>query len=250
MKILPINSNQNNANFKGTVDKSVVRYLNEVRYDALDKPLDFFCNSSGKISTTIEYGKVKTMIEGIISKLNDFMSKTHSKTKILINGQLLTRDICFENTELNSTVPGTNFWSLGTEKEYGTVNDKGIIFLKDPNLKVFKKNGSHTFNELEQFDKYIAELTAMFAPEDIDGALFDKKVKEVVEKAEETAPKNRFENRLAFNHLDRLASKFHREPIYTEQFKIIQSLAIKLQEENAKNPVEQSKEELKNLKIK
>ena len=87
-------------------------------------------------------------------------------------------------------------------------------------------------------------------PKEIDGALFDKKVKEVVEKAEETAPKNRFENRLAFNHLDRLASKFHREPIYTEQFKIIQSLAIKLQEENAKNPVEQSKEELKNLKIK
>lgn len=250
MKILPINSNQNKANFKGTVDKSVVKYLDEVRHDALNKSLSFFRDSNGKIPTSIEYGEVKRIIEGIMSKLNDFMSKTHSKTKILINGQLLTRDICFENTELNSTVPGTNFWSLGTEKEYGTVNDKGIIFLKDPNLKVFKKNGSHTFNELERFDKYIAELTAMFAPEDIDGALFDKKVKEVVKKAEDTAPKNRFENRLAFNHLDRLASKFHREPIYTEQFKIIQSLAIKLQEEKANLSIEQSKEELKNLKIK
>ena len=202
MKILPINSNQNKTNFKGTVDKSVVRYLNEVRYNALNRPEAFF----GKIEKRIAaetYAEVKTMIEGIMSKLNDFMSKTHSKTKILINGQLLTRDICFENTELNSTVPGTNFWSLGTEKEYGTVNDKGIIFLKDPNLKVFKKNGSHTFNELERFDKYIAELTAMFAPEDIDGALFDKKVKEVVEKAEETAPRNRLNNRKAFNNLDK-----------------------------------------------
>ena len=249
MKILPINNNQNNTNFKGTVDKSVVRYLDEVRYNALNRPEAFF----GKIEKRIAaetYAEVKTMIEGIMSKLNDFMSKTHSKTKILINGQLLTRDICFENTELNSTVPGTNFWSRGTEKEYGTVNDKGIIFLKDPNLKVFKKNGSHTFNELERFDKYIAELTAMFAPEEIDGALFDKKVAEVVKKAEETAPKNRFENRLAFNHLDRLAPKFHRKPIYTEQFHIIQALAYKMQEERVNNPIEQSKEELKNLKIK
>ena len=80
--------------------------------------------------------------------------------------------------------------------------------------------------------------------------MFDKKVAEVVKKAEETAPKNRFENRLAFNHLDRLAPKFHRQPIYTEQFHIIQALAYKMQEERANNPIEQSKEELKNLKIK
>lgn len=229
MKILPINSNQNNANFKGTVDKSVVNYLDEMRFDALNKSLSFFCDSNGKIPTTIEYGEVKRIIEGIMSKLNDFMKKTHSKTKILINHHLITRDIRFENTELNSTVLGANSCSLGTE-EYGTANDKGTIFLKDPNLKVFEKNGSHTFKELERFDKYIAELTTKFAPEDIDGALFDKKVKEIVEKAEETAPKNRFENRKAFNNLDKLAPKFGREPIYTEQFHIIQALAFKLQQ--------------------
>ena len=246
MKILSINNNQNKTNFKGAVDKSVVRYLDEVKYDAVNKPDSFF---RGTKITAETYTEIKSMIESIISKLKDFMSKTHSKTKILINGQLLTRDICFENTELNSTVLGTNFWSLGTEKEYGTVNDKGIIFLKDPNLKVFKKNGSHTFNELERFDKYVAELTAMFTPEDIDGALFDKKVTEVVKHAEETAPKNRLENRRSFNNLDKLAQKFHRTPIYTEQFNIIQALAYKMQEEKAKNPVELSKEELRNLKI-
>ena len=63
MKILPINSNQNNANFKGTVSKSVYKYLNEARYDALNKPLSFFRDSNGKISTTMEYGEVKTLIE-------------------------------------------------------------------------------------------------------------------------------------------------------------------------------------------
>ena len=52
------------------------------------------------------------------------------------------------------------------------------------------------------------------------------------------------------NKLDKLAPKFGREPIYTEQFHIIQALAYKMQEERANNPVEQSKEELKNLKIK
>ena len=251
MKILPINNKfQNNINFNGTVDKSVVNYLGEMKFDALNKSLSFFCDSNCKIPTTIEYGKVKTMIESIMSKLNDFMKKTHSKTKILLNGHLLTRDIHFENTELNSTISGTNFWALGTEEEYGTVNDKGIIFLKDPNLKVLNKNDSHTFKELERFDQYIAELTTMITPEEIDGALFDKKVAEVVKKAEETAPKNRLENRKAFNNLDRLAPKFSREPIYTEQFHIIQALAYKMQEEKAKDPVEQSKDELKNLKIK
>ena len=52
------------------------------------------------------------------------------------------------------------------------------------------------------------------------------------------------------NFIDKLAQKFHRTPIYTEQFHIIQALAYKMQEERAKNPIEQSKEELKNLKIK
>ena len=249
MKILPISNNyKNNTNFKGTVDKSVVRYLDEIRYDAVNKPDSFF---RGTKITAETYPKIKSMIESITSKLNDFMAKTHSKTKISLNDVFYDqRDIYFENTELNSRILGARFWLARTEKEYGTVNDKGVIFLSDPKLKRFNKNSSHTLEELVRFNKYTTELTEMLVPEDIDSALFDKKVTEVVKQAEETAPKNRFENRKAFNHLDRLAPKFHREPIYTEQFHIIQALAYKMQEENAKNPIEQNKEELKNLKIK
>ena len=250
MKVLPINNNyQNNTNFKGTVSKSVVKYLNEVRFDALNKPKSFFGDLSEKI-TTETYTETKNMIEGIMSKLNDFMAKTHPKTKISIFDFAPNRSIRFENSDLNTFVQGAHFWLIGSEEEYGTVNDKGTIFLKDPKLKSFERASSHTFEELARFDEYTTELTEKINPKAIDGAIFDSKAIEVVKKAEETAPKNRFENRLAFNHLDRLASKFHREPIYTEQFKIIQSLAIKLQEESAKSPIEQSKEELKSLKIK
>lgn len=248
MKVLPINNNQSHANFKGSVDKSVVRYLDEVRYDAVNKPDSFF---RGTKITAETYTEIKSMIEGITSKLNDFMAKTHSKTKISLNDIFYDqRDIYFENTELDSKNLGARFWLARTEKEYGTVNDKGVIFLSDPKLKRFNKNSSHTLEELVRFNKYTTELTTMFTPEDIDGALFDSKAIDVVKKAEETAPKNRFKNRRAFNKLDELASKFGRKPIYAEQFRIIQSLAVKMQEEKAGNPIEQSKEELKNLKIK
>lgn len=250
MKILPINNNyKNNTNFQGTVDKSVIRYLNQVKYSALNRPESFFGKIEKRI-TAETYTEVKTMIEEILSKLKEFMARTHPKTKISLNDFISNRDVKFENSELNSFVLGAQFWLVGTEEEYGTVNDKGTIFLKDPKLKPFENTGCHTFEELVRFNKYTDELTEKINPKAIDGAIFDSKAIEVVKKAEETAPKNRFENRKAFNNLDKLAPKFGREPIYTEQFRIIQSLAIKMQEEKAKDPVEQSKEELKDLKIK
>ena len=247
MKILPIINNQNNANFRGTVDKSIVGYLNEVRYDALNKTNSFF--ESKKVSMA-DFEKVKPLIEGIMSKLNEFMAKTHPKTKISLFDFAHNRSIRFGNSDLKSFVHGAQFWLNGTEEEYGTVNDKGTVFLKDPKINAFDRNNSHTFKELVRFDEYTTELTEKINPKAIDGAIFDSKAIDVVKQAEETAPKNRLENRKAFNNLDKLAPKFHRQPIYTEQFHIIQALAYKMQEERAKDPVEQSKEELKNLKIK
>lgn len=232
MKVLPINNNyQNNTSFKGTVSKSVYRYLNETRYDALNKPLSFFRDSNEKISASMEYGEVKTLIEGIMSKLNDFMAKTHKNTNLFLSEILDKRHIRIVNTELETCIMGGFDWPKDS------INNDEILSTA-PKLKGVSDSCSHTYSELKAFDEFTTHLVEKINPEEIDGALFDKKVIEVVKKAEETAPKNRFENRLAFNHLDRLASKFHREPIYTEQFKIIQSLAIKLQEERAKNPVE------------
>ena len=82
MKVNPINISyqNNNTNFKGTVDKSVYRYLSEVRYDALNRPSSFFLDLTGKKITAESYNKVKVLIENIISKLNSFMDKTHPKT--------------------------------------------------------------------------------------------------------------------------------------------------------------------------
>ena len=104
---------------------------------------------------------------------------------------------------------------------------------------------------IRQLAEYEDMLDKVVATEELlNEWIFEKKVAEVVKRAEETAPKNRFENRMAFSELDKLAPKFGREPIYTEQFHIIQVLAYKMQEESAKNPIEQSKEELKILLMK
>ena len=118
MKINSIsNCYQNNANFKGTVDKSVVRYLDEIRYDALNKTNSFF---ESKKVLTADFEKVKPLIEGIMSKLNEFMAKTHPKTKISLFDFAHNRSIRFENSDLKSFVHGAQFWLNGTEKEYGT----------------------------------------------------------------------------------------------------------------------------------
>ena len=243
MKILPINSNQNNTNFNGTVSKSVYKYLNEARYDALNKPLSFFRDSNGKISTTMEYGEVKTLIEGIMTKLNNFMAKTHKNTYLFLSEMSDKRHIRITNPELETCIMGGFDWPKDS------INNDEILSTA-PKLKGVFDSCSHTYSEVKSFDEFTTHLVEKINPEEIDGALFDKKVAEVVKKAEETAPKKRFENRLSFSQLDRLAPKFHREPIYMEQFRIIQSLALKMQEEKLKDPIEQSKEELKNLKIK
>ena len=106
MKINSIsNCYQNKTNFKGTVDKSIVGYLNEVRYNALNRPESFFGKIEKRI-TAETYTEVKTMIEGILSKLDDFMSKTHSKTNFFLSEFLENRNIRIENKDLDTCIMG------------------------------------------------------------------------------------------------------------------------------------------------
>ena len=89
--------------------------------------------------------------------------------------------------------------------------------------------------ELISFDKYVTELTERFKPSEIDSAIFDSKAAKVIDDAKSTVPKLRFENRIKFNLLDKLSAEFNRKPVYIEQFKKMQNLAIKKQEEIAKS---------------
>ena len=110
MKVSSINNNYQNTNFNGTVSKSVYKYLNEARYDALNKPLSFFRDSNGKISTTMEYGEVKTLIEGIMTKLNNFMAKTHKNTYLFLSEMSDKRHIRITNPELETCIMGGFDW--------------------------------------------------------------------------------------------------------------------------------------------
>ena len=245
MRVNPINSSyQDNTNFNGTVDKSVYRYLNEVRYDALNKPSSFFLDSTGKKITAESYDKVKVLIENIMSKLNSFMEKTHPKTNLFLTEMANERNIRIENKALDTCIMSGYDWPKDSIKDDSVIRYAPKFPARLDGIRC------HSFSDLQALNGFVEELDKKIDPKEIDSALFEKKVAEVVKNAEETAPKNRFENRMAFSNLDKLAPKFHKEPVYMERFGIIQSLATKLKEGKANISLEQSKEDLKNLKIK
>ena len=222
-------------NFKGSVDSSVTRYLNKVRQDALVNPTDFFKDSAGGEITAKSYDYVKTLIEGIMSKLNTFMSMTHSKTTISLSEFVKVKDIIFTNSKLDMFTYGGYRWLTGNESRYGTIDEEGRIYISHPELRGKFNEKPHSIMELISFDKYVTELTERFKPSEIDSAIFDSKAAKVIDDAKSTAPKLRFENRINFNLLDKLSAEFNRKPVYIEQFKKMQYLAIKKQEEIAKS---------------
>ena len=77
MQISPINSNyqNNNTNFKGTVDKSVVRYLNEFKKDAVS--ITNWWTSGEKEKLALKY-------PAILNSLKEFMAKLHPDTKLAV----------------------------------------------------------------------------------------------------------------------------------------------------------------------
>ena len=83
MQISPINSNyqNNNTNFKGTVDKSVVRYLNEFKRDAVSKTHEW---------TRGEKEKLALKYPAILNSLKEFMAKLHPDTKLAVEEVTVT----------------------------------------------------------------------------------------------------------------------------------------------------------------
>ena len=77
MKINPINNNyqNNNTNFKGTIDKSVVSYLKEFQRDAVSKT--HWWTSGEKEKLALKYS-------AIVNSLKEFMAKLHPDTKLAV----------------------------------------------------------------------------------------------------------------------------------------------------------------------
>ncbi len=83
MKVNPINNNyqNNNTNFKGTVDRSVVRYLKEFQREAVSKTHGW---------TSGEKEKLALKYPAILNSLKEFMAKLHPDTKLAVEEVTVT----------------------------------------------------------------------------------------------------------------------------------------------------------------
>ena len=150
MQINPINSNyQNNTNFKGTVDKSVVRYLKEFRTDALKKRNGFYAWSNEDIKMLYEKLPV------ILNKLNEFMKYFSPDVKLIAEKQCSYRHLTLKNTQLDTKFTPTLF---DKEKTFCNIMDQ-----KD-------RHDVREFNNVEEWvEKFIQQK-----PQELEKNIFIK----------------------------------------------------------------------------
>ena len=177
MQISPINSNyqNNNTNFKGTVDKSVVRYLNEFQRDAVSKTHGW---------TSGEKEKLASKYPAILNSLKEFMAKLHPDTKLAVEevtvstsfketirvsnpdiydkfrtinytGKGINRYLVLHNTKLNSSTQVYNIPPM-TRDIFGRYNCKEW----------------HTYYEIERVADFVERFVKR-DPKELDKKVFD-----------------------------------------------------------------------------
>lgn len=253
------NSYSYNQNFKGSIDKSLINYLKEVRADIVrTKGADSFSKYSEPQNRIVV--EAKEIIERVLEKLHAFMEKTHPDTKLILGKAFPndTRKLIFVNTKLDSKIKGFKTDRLG----YGQVNIEGIGIkspkiedrsLPDDELKALLgfKN-PHKIESLRELEKWTNSLLMFFKPEVIDRAIFDKMIYKMSQKARSTSLIGRFITKLNASKANKLAEEFGREPVYGENFNRITQAEIGRRKilDDVYNKISKSVEELKNLKIK
>ena len=120
-------------NFKGSIDPSVYNYLKEVMSYALKNPKDFLLKEE-VISS--DYIQIKLIFENILTKLKNFISKTHPDTKLVLRSNEKFQDLLFPvfvNSKLDTSLDGYRYKNF-MKKDYGKISDISIN-LEAPELK-------------------------------------------------------------------------------------------------------------------
>ena len=165
MQISPINSNyqNNNTNFKGTVDKSVVKYLKEFRTDALKKRNGFYVWSNEDIKMLSEKLPV------ILNKLNEFMKYFSPDVKLIAEKQCSYRHLTLKNTQLDTKFTPTLFDDVKT-----------FWARKDHNLDEKQRHRVEEFNKVEEWvEKFIQQK-----PQELEENIFQKFKQKALDDAE------------------------------------------------------------------
>lgn len=231
-------------NFKGSIDPSVYNYLREVKSYALKNPNDFLLKE--KVISS-DYIQIKLIFENILTKLKNFISNTHPDTKLVLRSNEKFQDLLFPvfvNSKLDTSLDGYRYKNF-MKKDYGKISDLSIN-LEAPELK---SNNIHSIDELKRFNFWTNELTNNTKSNQIDEALFKKRVNFLVDKASkdksiESSTMNEFIK------LDEIASEFNNYPIYKSKYKEIRAnIFSKEAEAKTKISTEMSKKELEDFEI-
>ena len=161
MQISPINSNyqNNNTNFKGIVDKSVVRYLKEFQTDAI---------KSKKIWNNLDKDALAQKLPKILNELKEFMAKLHSDTKLVV----VTRDSHRDFKLVNS--------KLGSENLLRFKNMLNVFFAReDHNYGKRQWHDNEELNAIEEWSKIFQSQN----PKDLDNQIFNKFLDNIAEDA-------------------------------------------------------------------
>ncbi len=162
MQISPINSNyqNNNTNFKGTVDKSVVKYLKEFQKDAIRR--------KGACEwETADIKHLTTKLPVILQQLKDFMAKLHPDTKLTVKKSHSWRNWILDNTKLktstlaNHEYAGAFIHSFNARKSHDNIDKQW-----------------HDIREFKKVEEYV-ELFVKQNPKEFDKHIFDNYISSI-----------------------------------------------------------------------
>lgn len=255
MIVLPININ-NNTNFKGSIDKSVYKYLNDIKKQTIKNR--YICEIGVGNTSEESIRKTTDLISEILTKLKSYMEKTQKNTKIALEKSSYKDNLIpvfknkITNTQIKGSSPHTN--NLHQYAVYDT-----YIALPEPDLKAsynrYQKPVIHTLDELNSFLRFVNDLSSKCSPERIDFVLFKNMIQDInskdgISKIKQFITKKRFEK------ADKYAREFYHTPMFVEKYKITQAKNnIIQQQKNQAQKIEDAKinkeiEKLNNLKIK
>lgn len=254
-----LKSNCNKQSFKGSVDKSLLNYLKEVKADVINtKGSCSVYEGARPIPANID--ATKNLISEILPKLHEFMSKTHPDTKLVLKSNCTgkVRDLYFKNTKLNAEIKGFKSWSgnLGN----GEVSPSGVGVKRPERIKerevisfIFSSQTQpHNILGLKDLAEWTKSLVTYINPKKVDNAIFNKMVQSMESDAENLTLYGKFKTKRNIKKANEFAEEFGEKPIYKEKF---EKIAREKQFSDEKNLTQQDEvntkiQELEDLEIK
>ena len=234
MKINPINNNyqSSNTNFKGSVDKSVVKYLKEFQKDALSK-------STPVKWETAEIENLTSKLPVILNSLKEFMAQLHSDTKLIVREKGDKRFFRLHNTKLNTELNGlANSDSREQFKYWGAFN-----------ARIFPKTWMKQWRDVKEFERLesLVQCLVKKDPAELDKSIFKKYLSNITD---DTNKKGLFKDYFLNKRLKKAqecSNEFGIENIYSD--KVNPKLRAYKDLQDDYNKRKMAEENLKNVKL-